>query len=406
MADREPSGPPEAAAPFTAVGALLALSVAAFCYVAMETLPIGLLGLIAEDMRVSVSSTGLLVTGYALTVVLVSVPLAHATRAIPRRRLMTVLLAVLVVATVVSATAGDYAVLLGARVVVALSQALFWAVVAPAAAAMFPVRVRGRVTSVVFAGASIGPMLGVPGGTWLGQQMGWRAAFFTLAGLALVALVAVATLMPGAPVDQSHAATGTGPDRRRFWVVVATTALAVAGLFTAFTYTAVFLTDVTGVAPAAIGLLLLFRGLADFAGIAAGGVVSDRDQRLAVVAPAVLLAASLLGMYAFARDAVPVALMLALSGFAMGALTTGLQNRVMTVAPGSTDTASAVNSAAYNVGIATGSLLGAGLLPAFGTRGTALAGGFIVTAALLVTLAEPLIARVRAAPDTPEPVEA
>ncbi|MEH1124036.1 MFS transporter [Micromonospora sp. CPCC 206061] len=392
MVEAPPSAVPGTSRPYAAVGALLAFSVAAFCYVAMETLPIGLLELIAEDMHVSISDGGLLVTGYALTVVLVSVPLAHVTRGIPRRLLMGTLLAVLVIATVVSATAHDYAVLLTARVVVALTQALFWAVVAPAAAAMFPPHIRGRVTSVVFAGASLGPMLGVPAGTWLGQQLGWRAAFYALAGLAFVAFVAVVVVMPKAPVAESHAATGSSPSRGRYWMVIATTALSVAGLFTVFTYTTVFLTDVTGIAPAAIGLMLLIRGVADFAGIAAGGVVSDRNQRLAVTGPVVLLAASLFGMFAFARTPVPTVAMLAVSGFAMGALTTGLQNRVMTVAPGSTDMASAGNSAAYNVGIAAGSLLGAGILPAFGTRGTALAGGLIAALALAVTAAEPLVA--------------
>src|SRR3954453_4047783 len=148
VADRRPPTLSVPARPFAAYGALLALSVAAFCYVTMATLPVGLLTLMADDLRVSVSSTGLLVTGYAVTVVLVSVPLAYATRRVPRRRLMAGLLAILVIATVMSATARDYLVLLGARVVVALTQALFWAVVAPAAAAMFPVRVRGRATSV------------------------------------------------------------------------------------------------------------------------------------------------------------------------------------------------------------------------------------------------------------------
>ncbi|MFI7552784.1 MFS transporter [Micromonospora sediminimaris] len=375
-----------------AIGALIALSISAFCYVAMETLPIGILSLIAADLNVSVSHTGLLVTGYAVTVAIVSVPLTYVTQRVPRRRLLAVLLGVLVIATLVSAAARDYQVLLWARVVVALTQALFWAVVAPAAAGMFPLRVRGKVTAVVFAGASLGPMLGVPAGTWLGQQLGWRAAFLALAGLALAAFVAIVTLMPSTPMTATHAFTGTSPDVRRYGTVVIATALSVGGLFTAFTYTAVFLTDVTGFAPAAVGLLLLVRGLADFAGISVGGIASDRNQRVAMLMPVLLLAVALVGMFLLADSPPATGVLLALTGFAMGALTPALQNRVLEVAPGRSDLAAAGNSAAFNVGIAGGSLLGALLLPGYGVRSTALAGGLLALAALVVLLAEPLIA--------------
>ncbi|MGC5664278.1 MFS transporter [Micromonospora sp. WMMD723] len=384
---------PGATAAPRAVAALVALSLSAFCYVAMETLPVGILPLVATDLDVSVSHAGLLVTGYAVTVAVVSVPLTHVTRRVPRRRLLGVLLGVLVVATLVSAAARDYQVLLGTRVVVALTQALFWAVVAPAAAGMFPARVRGRVTSVVFAGASLGPMLGVPAGTWLGQQWGWRSAFLALAALALAGFVAIVTLMPPVAVGATHASTGTTPDARRYAVVVVATALSVGGLFTAFTYTAVFLTDVSGFAPGALGLLLLIRGLADFAGITAGGIASDRHQRVAMVTPVLLLVVALLGMFLLAGSPVATGVLLAVSGFAMGALTPALQNRVLEVAPGSADLAAAGNSAAFNVGIASGSLLGAVVLSRSGVQGTALAGGLVAAVALVVLLAEPLVAR-------------
>ncbi|KUL26705.1 MFS transporter [Actinoplanes awajinensis] len=250
----------------SAVGALVALAVSAFCYVATETLPIGLLSLISADLGVPAASVGLLVTGYAVTVSLVTFPLTWVTRRMPRRRLVSTLLALLVVATVASALAPSYGVLLGVRVVVALTQALFWAVVGPIVSAMFEVRVRGRVNAVVFAGASLGPMLGVPAGTWIGQQYGWRAAFGALAVLALLAYAMVVFLMPRIEVANTHAATGTTPDARRYAVVVVVTTLSVAGLYTAFTYTELFLTTVTGFAAGALGPLLLARGVADFAG--------------------------------------------------------------------------------------------------------------------------------------------
>jgi DHA1 family inner membrane transport protein len=372
---------------------LLALAAAAFCYVATETMPIGILTLIAGDLGVSPPAVGLLITGYAVTVAVITIPLTYATRRVPRRRLMIVLLAVLVMANLLSAAASTYPVLLGARLFAAVSQAIFWAVVAPVVAAMFDVTVRGRVNAVVFAGASLGPMLGVPAGTWIGQQSGWRAAFLALAGLALVAFAVLAAAMPAVEVSATHAATGTNPDRRRYAIVVTVTTLSVAGLYTAFTYTEILLTAVTGFAAAAVAPLLLARGVADFAGIAAGGYASDRWQRGAVTGSVAVLAVSLLALYATAASRPAAAVLLAVTGFAVGALTPALQNRVMEVAPGSTDMASAGNSVAFNVGIAAGSLLGAIVLEGSGARATALAGGLLSMAALLLFLAEPLLAR-------------
>ena len=128
---------------------------------------------------------GLLVTWYGLVVVVASLPLTQLTRRVPRRPLLSGLLGVFVLATWVSAAASSYWMLLGARVVTALSQALFWSVVVPTAAGLFPARLRGRVIAVVLAGASLAAVLGLPLGTWLGQQAGWRAAFLGLSGIGL-----------------------------------------------------------------------------------------------------------------------------------------------------------------------------------------------------------------------------
>ncbi|SDT57912.1 MFS transporter [Actinoplanes derwentensis] len=372
---------------------LLALAGAAFCYVATETMPIGILTLVSGDLGVTPAAVGLLITGYAVTVAVVTIPLTYAARNVSRRRLMVGLLAVLVLANLVSAVAGSYAVLLGARLLGSLSQAIFWAVVAPVVTAMFDVAVRGRVNAVVFAGASLGPMLGVPAGTWIGQLYGWRAAFLALTVLALAAFAALAVSMPTVEIRAGHAATGTRPDRRRFAVLVAVTTLSVAGLYASFTYTEVFLTGVTGFAAAALAPLLLARGVADFAGIAAGGWASDRWQRGSVTGSTAVLAAALIALWVVAESRPFTAVLMAVTGFGIGALTPALQNRVLEVAPGSTDMASAVNSVAFNVGIAAGSLIGAAVLDGPGARATALAGGLLTLAALALFLAEPLFVR-------------
>src|SRR5690606_610782 len=210
-------------------------------------------------------------------------PLVRLVASVPRRPLLLGLMAVLVVATALSAAAPTYELLFAARVATALSQAVFWGIVAPVAAGMFPVHVRGRVMAVVFTGGSVGPMLGVPGGTWLGQTAGWQAAFLAFAALGLLARVTLVFALPPKPTRNEHAGRGTTPDVRQYTLVFVTSVLAVGGFFAAFTYTSAFVTMVAGMSAGLLGPVLLARGLADFGGIAAGGVLSDRNQRLAVI---------------------------------------------------------------------------------------------------------------------------
>jgi DHA1 family inner membrane transport protein len=392
---RPRTGQPAAASrgPLTAVGALVALAVSAFAYVTTENLPIGLLPVIAEDLRVSLPAVGLLVTGYGVTVAIVSVPLTHWTRQVPRRFLLSGLLAVFVLATVVSATTSSYWVLLAARVATALAQAVFWSVAAITAAGLFSAEVRGRVISVVFAGSSLGIVAGVPAGTWLGQQSGWRVAFLALSALGALSFVAVITLVPTEPPGQGHAAAGSTPDARRFWIVVVTTALVILGQSTWKTYITTFLTEVSGYSAAAISPLLLLSGVAGIGGTAGFGLFVDRAPRIAMIVPVALLTLTLLGLYVTGTARPPAAALMALSGFSMGALVTGLQSRVMQVAPGRSEIASAGNSAAFNVGISGGALIGGVLLPHTGARALPLAGAAITASALVVLLCEPLVVR-------------
>jgi MFS transporter, DHA1 family, inner membrane transport protein len=392
-----------------AVAVLVALSLSAFLYVTTETLPIGLLLLISTDLDVTPSAVGLLVTGYGLVVVLASLPLTHLTRDVPRRFLFPGLLAVFIVFTMVSVATSNYWVLLAARMVIALSQALFWPVVVSTAAGLFPARVRGRVLAVVFAGSSLASVVGLPVGTWLGEQAGWRTAFLVLSGCAVLALATILTLLPTSRPGQSSAARGTAPDARRYWLLFTMTVLAITGAFTAFTYVTPFLTDVSGFAVAAIGPLLLVRGIAGVVGVGVGGAHFDRSPWGAMVTPVALQTCALLALYVLGHDQVAAAVLVAATGLAFSALATVVGSRVLQIAPGSVDLASAGTSVAFNIGITLGALLGGVLLPEFGARSTALVSGLLSLAALAVALAEPWVARPVspprgcAAPDGREP---
>ena len=381
-----------------AVVVLAALAVSTFTFVTAETLPIGLLPLIAADLDATPSAVGQLLTGYALVVVLASIPLTRVTRAVPRRALLAGLLAVFVLADAASALAPTYWLLLVARLVVALTQALFWSVVIAAGAALFAPGVRGRAVAVLYAGSALAAVIGVPVGTLLGQATSWRVAFLALGGLGLLALVVVAAVMPTTVPGSSDADRGSAPDARRFTALVVGTALFAGGTFTAFTYLTPFLTDVSGVALTATPPVLFLRGVAGVVGVVVVAAVVDRNPWLCMVVVVAVQVVGLAAQYLGGGTRAVAVVAVAVGGFTLGAFPAVLGPRILQVAPGSSDTASAAISTSFNVGISGGALFGGVLLPVTGVASTALAGAVLTAAALAVLGAEPLLASLGSAP--------
>ena len=374
-----------------AVGALIGLAGGTFLYTTAEALPIGLLLPLAADLAVSPSQVGMLVTAYGAVVMVASVPLTALVRRIPRRWLLSALLAGFVVSNAITVFASTFALVLTARLATAATHALFWAVVVPAAAELFRPGLRGRVVAVVFAGATIALALGVPAGTWLGERAGWRSSFLAVAGLGAIVLVAVAALLPSTPPDQGHAARGATPDVRRFWLLVAVAVLSTAGAIAAYTYVALFVTEVSGFSASSVGAILLARGVASVLGILAIGAVVDRSPWLALVATAALQSAALLGLSTFGHRPTVAVGLIALAGLAFAAFTAALGGLVLQVAPGRSDLAAATVSAAVNVGITAGALVGGLALPSHGVHSTVLIGALLGIVALVLALGERLI---------------
>jgi len=370
--------------------ALAALTAATFLYVTTETLPVGLLAPIGADLGVSEARVGLLVTAYGLVVVVASIPLTYLTRAVPRRVLLGTLLAGYVVSSLGSALAGSYGTLMATRVVTALGQAVFWSVVVPIAAGLFPAEVRGRALAVLLGGVPVATVVGVPAGTWVGQHLGWRWSFAVLAAAGVVALVALAaTLPPEGTRLVDPTGPGSEPDRRRFSALITMTALATTGAFAFFTYVSPYLTEAAGISAGLLSVVLLLRGLAGIGGVAAAGALVDARPRLSIALPVAVQAAALLLLF---RPPGPVAtvVLVALTGYAFAAYTTPLSTRILQTAPIRLDLATSVSSTGVNVGITLGALLGSALLDGSGVRSTALAGGLLTLAALaLVALDRP-----------------
>jgi predicted MFS family arabinose efflux permease len=369
-----------------AVAALIALSFATFAFVTTEILPSGLLTLMAPDLGRSTAQIGLLVTGYALVVVVASVPLAHATRRVPRRFLLAGTLAVAAAALLWSALAPSYGQLLAARLVTALAQALFWSVVAAAATGVFPPYERGRMVSRLMVGNAVAPVLGVPFGTWLGYLAGWRAAFLVMSGVCLLVGVAVAALVATVPPEQGGAARGAAPSARNFVLVLVVTALLVTGGLCTFTFVTQYLIEVTGYRQSDLSLILFLQGLAGVLGALAVGQVLDRRPRAAMLGALGMLGVGLVAFWAWGPMPVVAVASLALAGAAFSAIPPTLTHRTMRVAPGNTDIALATNSAVFNLGIAAGSALGAALVTLLSVREVPLAGAVFVAAAVVVVL--------------------
>ncbi|MFB6441246.1 MFS transporter [Streptomyces sp. NPDC056411] len=380
-------------APWHRAAVLVALMLAAFTFNTAENLPIGLLELISEDLRVAVPAVGLLVTGYGMTVAVASLPLAHVMRAVPRRHALTGLLTALVVSSLAAALATSYWLLLVARLLTALAQALFWAVMGPVAVGLFAPEVRGRVVGALSVAGSLALVLGVPAGTWLGQQSGWPVPVALVAALGLVSLVTIAVLLPTSRPEEEPAAYGTSPDVRRFGTVLATGVLSATGAFAGYTYIVKFLGEVSGFPPRTVSALFVAFGVACLAGVSLTGALLDRFPQATLTAAVATQAVGMLGLYAAGTDPMAAVVFLVLMGGALGPVFMTTQNAMLHCAPGRTDLALAANSGAYNAGIAAGAALGGAVLPLAHVRGAFLTGGLLTVGACAVLLVGRLLSR-------------
>ncbi|WP_246249724.1 MFS transporter [Actinomadura litoris] len=346
----------------------------AFCLFAMgsaEFLLAGVLPAIADDMEVSLSSAGALISAFAVAVVIGGPPLAIMTLRWPRRTTLVAAQAVFAVSVTVGLLTPSYAVLLGTRFVCGLAYAGFWAVAAVTAIGLVPADRTTRASGVVVSGLSLAMIAGGPAGALLSYFTGWRGGFWGV--VALTAVGAALTLM-----TLPATSAGTEPSvrrelrtmrRPRLWVVFAATILSTASYMITFNYLAVLLTDVTGLPEVWVPAVLTLFGVGAFAGLSIGGRISDRRPSHALLAGAVgiLVCSALLGALAGrAVAAVPLVLLLGVAGFV---LNPAIYGRVFGIASEAPTLAGATTVSAFQLGIS--------LVPAF--AGAALDAGASIT---------------------------
>jgi predicted MFS family arabinose efflux permease len=348
------------------VAALLALAMTGFICIASETLPAGLLPLIADDLHVSHAVAGQTVTAYALGSLLAAIPLTIATAGWRRRNVLLLTIAGFLAANAITAHSTMLWLTMGARFFAGAAAGLAWSLLAGYARRMVAVHQQGQAMAIAMVGTPIALALGVPLGAWLGKAFGWRDAFDIMAGLAALLIVWVLAKVPDYPGQASH-------ERRSMLTVfntpgvkaiLATVVLWMLAHNVLYTYIAPFIAP-AGLA-ASIDMVLMTFGVAALGGIWAAGRMVDRRLRLAVLSSLAIFAlVALLFIQASDQPAV-IYSGVAVWGLTFGGAATLLQTALADSAGKGADVALSMNVVAWNSAIAGAGVLGGALLDIWG----------------------------------------
>ncbi|WP_322054795.1 MFS transporter [Paraburkholderia bannensis] len=367
---------------------LLALAISAFAIGTTEFLIMGLLPDVARDLGVTIPAAGLLVSGYALGVAVGAPVLAVLTSRMPRKLALQLLMGVFIVGNVMCAMAGNYSLLMVARVVASFAHGSFFGIGAVVAASLVPQEKRASAIALMFTGLTLATVLGVPFGTAIGQQFGWRVAFWIVSALGVISLIGVTVLVPNkhdsGPVSLGHEVRVLRDPQ--VWMALGMTVLGFGGVFVVFTYIAPILEQVSGFSPRGVTLMLVLFGVGLTLGNTIGGKLADRALMPSLMGILVALAVVMAIFTKTSHSSVAAAITLFVWGIAAFATVPPLQMRVVAKAAAAPNLASTLNIGAFNMGNALGAWLG-GLAIARGVALDALpwVAAVVAIAALLLT---------------------
>ncbi|MBU3004732.1 MFS transporter [Paraglaciecola arctica] len=373
--------------------ALWALTLSAFAIGTTEFVIVGLVPTIATDLDVSLPSAGLLVSLYALGVAIGAPVLTALMGRWNRKSVLLTLMAIFVAGNILAWQSPSYETLILARIFTGLAHGVFFSIGSTIATSLVPKEKEASAIAIMFTGLTVALVTGVPLGTWIGQELGWRATFLVVSILGLIALLGSAILVPSnlkqAPPakfsEQMKVLT-----QPRLLLVYAMTAVGYGGTFVAFTYLAPILEQVSGFESSLIGLIMLVYGVSVAVGNIWGGKLADKMgpvKALNIIFTA--LAAVLLAFTFTAGNQIAAVITVLLWGaFAFGNVP-GLQVYVVQLAekytPNAVDVASGLNIAAFNVGIALGSIIGGVVVEKMELTDTSWIGALIVVLAIILT---------------------
>jgi DHA1 family inner membrane transport protein len=346
--------------------ALLALAIGAFGIGTTEFVMMGMLPQIADDLDVSVSAVGLLISAYAIGVVIGAPTLtALGVRFTPRQTLVG-LMVVFVVGNALSALAPGYTTLVIARVLTALAHGSFFGVGAVAARRLVPREKATQAISLMITGLTLANVLGVPLGTFVAQQASWRLVLGAVALIGLVTIAGLLAWMPavaGEPTDLRSEVSAFR--RRQVWLILGLTMVGFAAMFAVYSYVSPILTELGGIPEGWVTPVLALFGVGTTIGTLSGGRLGDRFGFSFVAVGLVGMSAVLVAFALLARTPAAAVVLLVLFGTLGFALGPVVQNRVIEAAqvPGGS-LVSAANQGAFNVANAAGAALGAAVLSA------------------------------------------
>ncbi len=333
---------------------------AAFVYVTFEMFAVGLISPMAQDLGVTEGRIGLLMTVYAGLVAVVTIPLMHATRHINRRPLYMATLFFLMGGIVLQALAPNYWVLAAGRITAAFTHGLFWSLVNPMAARIAPAGQTGRAVAAVSLGSTMSTVMGAPLATAIGHVIGWRGSTWVLGIGVVIAFVLLYRTLPSLPaVPPAPAATDAKATRSAIPSLILYLTLAVTGIFCTFTYLALLVENTAGAGLVPIGLSMY--GVFGLVGVTwAGRRVDMRMIRLNAAAAGLMAVAALTGLLALGTGSgIIMFIMIALFGTANGALPTVATTIFLHAGQRNQDLVSSIYVVTFQVGIASGSALGA-----------------------------------------------
>ncbi|PYI50312.1 MFS transporter [Paenibacillus flagellatus] len=364
--------------------ALYALTLGAFAIGMTEFIIMGLLPEVAANLNVSIPAAGLLITGYALGVAAGAPIVTIATHRMPRKSLLMLLMILFIAGNALAALAPNYAVLMAARIVAALTHGSFFGVGSVVAAQLVPNEKRAGAIAIMFTGLTLANILGVPIGTFLGQAYGWRSTFWVITAIGFIALVGVMVLVPQVKAAASSLRQELGVLRRpAVHVALLMTVFGFGGVFTAFTYISPILVDITGFAPSSVSYILVLFGAGITLGNILGGKLADRKLLPSLLVILVVLAAVLAVFGVVDQHKALTLVTVFVLGVAAFGTVPGLQLHMLNTAKEAPTLASTLNIAAFNLGNAFGAYLGGAVID------SGIGGGLpaVPAAAALVTVA-------------------
>ncbi|HCH7476216.1 MFS transporter [Acinetobacter baumannii] len=368
---------------------LLALAIGAFAIGTTEFSPMGLLPNIANDLGISIPTAGMLITGYALGVMLGAPFMTLWFGGFARRNALIFLMAIFTVGNLIAAFSPNYMSLLGARLITSLNHGAFFGIGSVVAASIVPAHKQASAVATMFMGLTIANIGGVPLATWVGQNIGWRMSFLAISVLGIITMLALWKALPQGMVAQKPNVKAELKVLTRTPVVLAllTTVLGAGAMFTLYTYIAPSLTEFTHASPIFITFMLVLIGVGFSIGNHLGGRFADLSINKTLIGFLVLLIVMMVTFPILAQSQIGAAIALVIWGAATFALVPPLQMRVMSVAHEAPGLASSVNIGAFNLGNAVGAAAGALVLDlGWGYSAVSFAGALLAGLGLLLVL--------------------